>query len=228
MLGSLSPCDHYRVKTMFRLGRKYQHLIHNAGCACHSPALQDVSRRLDGYSRRSFLSSLAASALAATVSSRARAQSAPSKILFRQIRLFDGRSDTLKSGVQILVEGNRITSVDTGNAEPPSDATVIDCNDRILMPGLIDAHWHTLYAAVPLNVLMTGDLGFVFTSSTAEAERTLMRGFTTVRDMGGPVFSFKQAVDTGIIPGPRIFPSGAMITTSGGHGDLRAPLRNPA
>jgi imidazolonepropionase-like amidohydrolase len=212
---------------MLRLGRKYQNLIHDAGCACHSPALREVSRRLDEYSRRSFLSGLAASALAATVSSRARAQSAPSKILFRQIRLFDGRSDTLKSGVQILVEGNRIASVDTGNAEPPADATVIDCNDRILMPGLIDAHWHTLYAAVPLNVLMTGDLGFVFTSSTAEAERTLMRGFTTVRDMGGPVFSFKQAVDSGIIPGPRIFPSGAMITTSGGHGDLRMPYEIP-
>jgi imidazolonepropionase-like amidohydrolase len=54
-----------------------------------------------------------------------------------------------------------------------------------------------------------------------------MRGFTTVRDLGGPVFSFKQAIDTGVIPGPRIFPSGAMITTSGGHGDLRMPTEIP-
>ena len=133
--------------------------------------------------------------------------------------------------MQILVEGNRIASIDTTNADAPSDATVIDCNDRVLMPGLIDAHWHTLFAAVPLNILTSGDLGFVFTFSTAEAEKTLMRGFTTVRDMGGPVFSFKQAVDSGIIPGPRIFPSGAMITTSGGHADLRMPFeipRNPA
>jgi imidazolonepropionase-like amidohydrolase len=212
---------------MVRLGRKYQHLVHGAGCACNSPVLQKVSRRLEEFSRRDFLSGLAASALAASVPNRAHAQSAPSKTLIRQIRLFDGRSDSLKPGTQILVEGNRITAVDTTNAEAPSDATVIDCNDRVLMPGLIDAHWHTLYAAVPLNVLMTGDLGFVFTSSTAEAERTLMRGFTTVRDMGGPVFSFKQAVDTGIIPGPRIFPSGAMITTSGGHGDLRMPFEIP-
>jgi imidazolonepropionase-like amidohydrolase len=89
------------------------------------------------------------------------------------------------------------------------------------MPGLIDAHWHTLFAAVPLTVLTSADPGFIFAASTAEAGRTLLRGFTTVRDMGGPVFSFKQAIDSGVIPGPRIFPSGAMITTTGGHGDLR-------
>ncbi|MDR7219990.1 imidazolonepropionase-like amidohydrolase [Aminobacter aminovorans] len=95
------------------------------------------------------------------------------------------------------------------------------------MPGLIDAHWHTVFAAVPLNVLLAGDPGIIFAATTAEAERTLLRGFTTVRDLGGPVFSFKQAVDSGIIPGPRIFPCGAMITTTGGHGDLRMPTEIP-
>src|SRR5690606_38622463 len=89
------------------------------------------------------------------------------------------------------------------NPAPP-DATVIDCADRVLMPGMIDAHWHTIFAAVPLNVLLAGDPGIIFAASTAEAERTLMRGFTTVRDLGGPVFSFKQAIDNGLIPGPRI------------------------
>jgi imidazolonepropionase-like amidohydrolase len=72
------------------------------------------------------------------------------------------------------------------------------------MPGMIDPHWHRLFAAVPLNVLTSGDPGFMFAASTAEAGRTLLRGFTPVRDMGGPVFSFKQAIDTGVIPGPRI------------------------
>jgi imidazolonepropionase-like amidohydrolase len=135
--------------------------------------------------------------------------------------LFDGTSDTLKAGAQVLVEGNKIASVDTSNNSPPSDTTVIDCGDRVLMPGMIDAHWHTLYAAVPMPMLLSGDPGSIFTASTAEAERTLLRGFTTVRDLGGPVFSFKQAIDSGTIAGPRIFPAGAMITTSGGHGDLR-------
>jgi imidazolonepropionase-like amidohydrolase len=189
----------------------------------------------NGYSsfaaltRRGFLISAGAAAVAATVPALLRAQTTgtPSKILLRHVRLFDGKSDALKPGAQVLVVGNKITSIDTTNSAPPSDATVIDCDDRVLMPGLIDAHWHTLYAAVPLSLITTGDPGGVFAASTAEAQRTLMRGFTTVRDLGGPVFSFKQAIDNGVIPGPRIFPSGAMITTSGGHGDLRMPSEIP-
>ncbi|MCO5064515.1 MAG: amidohydrolase family protein [Rhizobiaceae bacterium] len=214
---------------MLRIGGKYQHLVHGLGCACHSPELQAASRRLDAFSRRSFLAGLAASAAVGAGSRRSYAQAAepPSKIALTNARIFDGLSNTLQTGAQVLIEGSRIAAIDTTNAQPPADARVIDCGDRVLMPGLIDAHWHTLYAAVPLNILMTGDLGLVFTTSTAEAERTLMRGFTTVRDLGSPVFSFKQAIDTGIIPGPRIYPSGAMITTSGGHGDLRMPYDIP-
>lgn len=143
------------------------------------------------------------------------------RTLFRQVRLFDGASETLRSNVQVLVEGERIAAIDGAGNPPPSDAAILDCGDRVLMPGLIDAHWHSLFAAVPVGVLVGGDPGSIFTASTAEAERTLMRGFTSVRDLGGPVFSFKQAIDGGVIPGPRIYPSGAMITTSGGHGDLR-------
>jgi imidazolonepropionase-like amidohydrolase len=152
----------------------------------------------------------------------------PSKILLRQLRLFDGKADGLQNDIQVLVEANKIVSIDKTNSPPPADVTVIDCGDRVLMPGMIDAHWHAIYAAVPLQVLLTGDPGIIFAASTAEAERTLMRGFTTVRDLGGPVFTFKQAIDTELIPGPRIFPAGAMITTSGGHGDLRMPFEIPA
>ena len=64
-------------------------------------------------------------------------------------------------------------------------------------------------------------LGYIFLAASAEAERTLMRGFTTVRDLGGPSFALKQAIDEGLARGPRIYPCGAMITTTGGHGDLR-------
>lgn len=213
---------------MLRLGKKYRHLVHGAGCGCFSPVLQQASRRLDEFSRRSFLAGIGATAIAGVTSATSFAQATgpASKTLFRQVRVFDGKADTLRAG-QVLVEGNRIASIDTTNSAPPSDATVVDCGDRVLMPGLIDAHWHAVFAAVPLPILTTGDPGIVFAASTAEAERTLMRGFTTVRDLGGPVFSFKQAIDSGIIPGPRIFPSGAMITTSGGHGDLRMPSEIP-
>lgn len=213
---------------MIRLGSKYQHLTHGSGCACHSPELLMATRRLETISRRSVLAGLGATLFAAAAPSTAKAQAGSgNRVLFRQARLFDGTADSLKPGAQVLVEGNTIAAIDTANNPAPEGVTVIDCGDRVLMPGLIDAHWHTVFAAVPLNVLMAGDPGIIFATTTAEAERTLMRGFTTVRDLGGPVFSFKQAVDAGIVPGPRIFPSGAMVTTTGGHGDLRLPTEMP-
>lgn len=211
---------------MIRVGKKYQHLVHGLGCGCQSPLLERASRRLDAFSRRGFLTGAAALAAAPAIAQPARS----TKTLFRQVRLFDGKSDSLRPA-QVLVEGDRIVSVDTTNAPPQPDWSVIDCAGRMLMPGLIDAHWHTLFAAVPAPILLTADPGSIFTASTAEAGRTLLRGFTSIRDLGGPVFSFKQAIDTGVIPGPRIYPSGAMITTSGGHGDLRMLSeipRNPA
>jgi imidazolonepropionase-like amidohydrolase len=69
--------------------------------------------------------------------------------------------------------------------------------------------------------MLFGDVGFINLLAGAEATATLMRGFTTVRDMGGPSFGLKQAIDAGVIPGPRIWPSGAMITVTSGHGDFR-------
>jgi imidazolonepropionase-like amidohydrolase len=214
---------------MLRLGDKYQHYVHGSGCGCFSPMLQQATQRLTEFSRRNFLTGAGALALSGLAGRPARAQAAaaPSKTLFTRARLFDGKSDTLQASAQVLVEGNRISAVDTANNARPDGATVIDCADGVLMPGLIDAHWHTAFAAVPLPVLMSGDPGIIFATSTAEAERTLLRGFTTVRDLGGPVFGFKQAIDSGLIAGPRIFPSGAMITTSGGHGDLRMPYEIP-
>ena len=89
------------------------------------------------------------------------------------------------------------------------------------MPGLIDAHWHAIFAGLPISALLTADVGFIMLAAGAEAERTLMRGFTTIRDLGGPAFGLKEAIDGGLAIGPRIYPSGAMITSSGGHGDLR-------
>lgn len=206
---------------MIRVGKKYQHLIHGAACGCSNPMLVQASRRLETFTRRGLLTGAALLAGAAAAPALAQSTTPPTRTLFRQVRLFDGKSNSLQSNAQVLVEGNRIAAVDTSNSPPQPDWTVIDCGDRMLMPGLIDAHWHTLFAAIPAPILMTGDPASIFTTATAEANRTLLRGFTSVRDVGGPVFSFKQAIDTGVIPGPRIFPSGAMITTTGGHADLR-------
>jgi len=75
--------------------------------------------------------------------------------------------------------------------------------------------------------LLTADIGYINLVAGAEATDTLMRGFTTVRDVGGPVFGLKRAIDEGVVVGPRIFPSGAIISVTGGHGDFRQPFELP-
>ena len=199
--------------------------VRRAVCLCHRPELQALSRRIDAdLSRRGFVAGMAASVAALGLPFRVQAQTpAASKtgaILFTNVRLFDGRSATLRDG-HLLVEGDRIQSIGAGTPAAPAGAQTIDGGGRVLMPGLIDAHWHSLFAAVPLPVLLQGNIGYIHMAAAAEAQRTLMRGFTTVRDLGGPAFAFKQAIDEGLTPGPRIYPCGAMITGSGGHGDLR-------
>ena len=104
---------------------------------------------------------------------------------------------------------------------------LIDGGGRTLMPGLIDMHWHTMLVRPTPAALLTGDVGYLNLVAGAEATDTLMRGFTTVRDLGGPAFGLKRAIDEGIVAGPRIFPSGAMITVTSGHGDFRQPFEVP-
>ncbi|MDO9173231.1 MAG: amidohydrolase family protein, partial [Actinomycetota bacterium] len=103
----------------------------------------------------------------------------------------------------------------------------IDGGGRVLMPGLIDAHWHSAFAALPVSALLTADIGYVHLVAGRTAEQTLLRGFTTVRDAGGPTFGVKRAIDEGIISGPRIYPAGAMISQTSGHGDFRATHELP-
>ena len=125
--------------------------------------------------------------------------------------------------------GNLIERI---SAEPieveAGQVEVIDGGGRVLMPGLIDAHWHAFMAATPQPVLMTADPSYLTLLAAQQAEATLMRGFTTVRDLGGPVFGLKRAIDEGVIVGPRIYPSGAMISQTSGHGDFRFALRAAA
>ena len=104
---------------------------------------------------------------------------------------------------------------------------LIDGGGRTLMPGLIDNHWHTMLVRPTIPALLGGDIGHINLVAGAEATDTLMRGFTTVRDVGGPSFGLKRAIDEGTVVGPRIYPSGAMITITSGHGDFRQPFEVP-
>jgi imidazolonepropionase-like amidohydrolase len=139
--------------------------------------------------------------------------------LFQDVRIFDGTSAALSPPSNVLVRGNKIERI-SSDAIAAEGAEVIAGDGRVLMPGLIDAHWHAMLIRVtPAESL--GDAGYNNLLAGAEATDTLMRGFTTVRDLGGPVFGLKRAIDEGIVDGPRIFPSGAVITVTSGHGDFR-------
>jgi len=141
-------------------------------------------------------------------------------IVFENVRVFNGVSPVLSAPGSVLVRGNIIEKVAPGSLSAPG-ARVIEGGGRTLMPGLIDMHWHSLFVGVPLAVAMTADTGYLNLVAGVEARKTLMRGFTTVRDLGGASFGLKDAIDQGVIAGPRIYPSGAMISVTGGHGDFR-------
>src|SRR5262245_50328733 len=133
------------------------------------------------------------------------AQGPPGSVtVFSNVRIFDGKSDRLSAPSHVLVRGNVIEKISATPipTDRRADTTLIDAGGRTLMPGLIDAHWHTLFAAATLQGLMTDDAGYFNLAAGREAERTLMRGFTTVRDLGGPTFDLKRAIDEGIVVGP--------------------------
>ncbi|HMM90590.1 metal-dependent hydrolase family protein [Bradyrhizobium sp.] len=143
-------------------------------------------------------------------------------VLFQNVRIFDGRSAALSAPSNVLVRGNKIEKISPASATSDAGQTVaIDGAGRVLMPGLIDAHWHAMLIRPTPASAIGGDVGYNNLLAGAEATDTLMRGFTTVRDVGGPSFGLKQAIDEGIVAGPRIYPSGAMITVTSGHGDFR-------
>jgi imidazolonepropionase-like amidohydrolase len=208
---SCTPCDDHQTSGA-------------SSCGCCKPLIQSANRRINAaLSRRGFVAGIGASL--ATLGFVRRVEAEPEAttppIIFTNFRLFDGRSASLRGGLRLFIEGASIKAIDSGEVGAPEGARVIDCGGRTVMPGLIDAHWHTIFAGLGAASLFSADVGYIFLAAAAEAERTLMRGFTTVRDLGGPSFALKQAIDDGFARGPRVFPCGAMITTTGGHGDLR-------
>lgn len=137
--------------------------------------------------------------------------------------LIDGKSKTQQSQVTIVVEGNKIISVDKGFTKPGKDDKVIDLSKKTVMPGLIDMHVHlesetSKDALVKRYTQNEADVAF---QSTLYARRNLLAGFTTVRDCGGSGvnISLRNAVNAGTIVGPRIFTAGKGVATTGGHGD---------
>lgn len=204
-------------------------LVHNpltypCGCLCHSPVFARINTIFAQKAAKA--SPITAATVTAAIpkdniKNENMPVSATSVTAFINIRIFDGTSDSLKDGLQVLVEGNKIKSIEPAGTALPSDVKLIDGRGGVLMPGLIDAHWHAIMARPSIMTAMSADFNYIQALAIAEAQATLMRGFTTVRDMGGPVFGLKRAIDEKIATGPRIYPSGAFITQTGGHGDFR-------
>ena len=159
----------------------------------------------------------------AAAQGRSLSQVPATATLFEDVRIFDGRNAALSASSHVLVRGNAIERISPAPIEVRhnADVQVIAAGGRVLMPGLIDAHWHAYMAATPQSFLMTAEPSYLTLLAAQQAEATLMRGFTTIRDLGGPVFGLKRAIDEGVMVGPRIYPSGAFISQTSGHGDFR-------
>jgi imidazolonepropionase-like amidohydrolase len=148
----------------------------------------------------------------------------PTGVLFENVRIFNGSSDRLSPPSNVLVVGNVIQTISIAPVAPPAGTLVqrIEGGGRTLMPGLIDAHVHMMMAETPMQVVLSADPNYLALTAGRGATATLMRGFTSVRDAGGPSFGLKRAIDEGILSGPRIWPSGATISQTSGHADYRS------
>lgn len=165
---------------------------------------------------------LALSLILATSSVLAEDQ--PQSLLFDNVRVFDGTSATLSEATRVLVIDAEIAGIGP-DLDVPTEARVINGDGKTLMPGLIDAHVHLTFSSMSMAELMAPDLTpeRALAASAREAEAMLLRGFTSVRDVGGPIFELKHEIDAGRLAGPRIWPAGATISQTAGHGDFRLP-----
>lgn len=148
----------------------------------------------------------------------------PAEIALINVRVFDGRAATPSSPTTVLLRDGRIVAIGP-ELQPAADAQIVDGRGQVLMPGLIDTHVHLTFGALSMPELMSPALTPELAEAAAarEAEAMLLRGFTSVRDMGGPIFGLKAGIDAGRYIGPRVWPSGATVSQTAGHGDFRLP-----
>ena len=144
-------------------------------------------------------------------------------IVIRNVNVFDGVNEELHKDQDVLIVGGIIQQVDDTAIDSPEGAQIIDGDGRTLMPGMIDVHTHLAIttALADIHGNITPEENAI--RSTVIARDFLVDGFTSVRDAGGNTFGLKKSIDAGLIPGPRIFPSGAFLSQTSGHGDFRTP-----
>jgi len=138
-------------------------------------------------------------------------------------QVFDSASGKIKKELTLVIEGNKIDQVVKGYAQPVQGATVIDLKSKTVYPGFIDMHVHIESESNPSKYLdkyrlNEADIAF---DAAVFARRTLMAGFTTVRDLGGTGvnIALRNAIESGKLKGPRVFTAGKTLSSTGGHGD---------
>src|ERR1700742_651519 len=139
---------------------------------------------------------------------------------FKNFEMLDPEAGELRGGHELVVEGDKIREV-SGKPINISEADVVDCGGRTLMPGLIDSHVHVVLSEVMIRNLESVPLTLM-TARAAELMRGMLdRGFTSVRDTGGADWGLKEATDKWLLAGPRLFIAGRAIGPTGGHSDSR-------
>lgn len=148
------------------------------------------------------------------------------QILIENVRILDHQSKSLTTPMNVLISDHKIQKISSSKiATKESELVKINGSGKTLMPGLIDVHVHMVFGSLTMAQMMSPDMSeeMLMNKIGEASHKMLMRGFTSVRDAGGPIFPLKLAIDKGKVNGPRIWPSGATISQTAGHGDFRTP-----
>jgi imidazolonepropionase-like amidohydrolase len=150
-------------------------------------------------------------------------------LIVKNAKLLDTSAAELRPGAPLRIEENKIVEVAEDGRElaAGADVVVLDAAGRTLMPGLIDAHVHPSITILDLTAMVRRQASWVAIETKFILEGMLRRGFTTVRDAGGLDAGIANALDRGLIKGPRVFRSGRVLSQTGGHGDLDPVMEHP-
>lgn len=141
------------------------------------------------------------------------------QVLIKNVHVWDGTSEGVTKKINVLVEGNLIKKVRASDSDANADATVIDGNGGVMIPGLIDMHAHLCLQEGMLVGRDNYDQMAMGARTAISLQQYLEQGFTTARDVGCNVLGVAKAVNNGLLPGPRIFPAGGFLSQTGGHAD---------
>jgi len=144
------------------------------------------------------------------------------KTVFRSARVFDGESEVLQDGLDVVVANGVVHEISKRPAEADGSTEIIDCAGRVLMPGLIDAHVHVYASGLNITRAVQSPMSYLAHFAAQFLHTSLDRGFTTLRDVGGADVGLALAIKDGLLEGvPRLFYGGRVLSQTGGHGDFR-------